>query len=157
MILTILFTGVLISDGLASYAVFTYKCGGMEWGGGVISWQASTSEYGSHMLSGLSNSNDVGCLNRDSSNYTSIVYRLDIREFLFCKSIYMCCAFVKVHVLYMCIISLRFPASCEDNEFLCDNGKCILKCDLNGDDDCGDNSDERGCGSMYMYYMEVYH
>lgn len=31
------------------------------------------------------------------------------------------------------------------------NGKCILsvfKCDLNGDDDCGDNSDERGCGSM---------
>lgn len=55
---------------------------------------------------------------------------------------------------YVYGISLfHFPASCEDNEFLCDNGKCILavfKCDLNGDDDCGDNSDERGCGSTYV-------
>ena len=59
-----------------------------------------------------------------------------------------------------------FPASCDDNEFLCDNGKCILavfKCDLNGDDDCGDNSDERGCGSMFntsscmMIRMEIHH
>lgn len=35
---------------------------------------------------------------------------------------------------------------CRDNEFECDNGRCIPKawrCD--GGDDCDDNSDERGC------------
>ena len=63
--------------------------------------QVSTTEFGSHVLSGLSNSNDVGCLNKDSSNYSTIVYRLDMREFLVCVQKYMtlCCAFVKVNVL----------------------------------------------------------
>ena len=37
---------------------------------------------------------------------------------------------------------------CNQNEFECDNGGCINKdyrCD--GDNDCSDRSDERGCGA----------
>ena len=47
----------------------------MEWGGGVIGWQASTSQYNSHNLSGDSNSNDVGCLYSD--HYTAVVFKID--------------------------------------------------------------------------------
>lgn len=38
------------------------------------------------------------------------------------------------------------PSPCEPNEFKCRNGHCALKlwrCD--GDNDCGDGSDETGC------------
>ena len=68
------FQGILITDGSSSYAVFIYECGGMEWGGGVIGWQQSLSEFNSHSLSGDSNSNDIGCLY--SSSYSAVVFRI---------------------------------------------------------------------------------
>ena len=72
------FQGVLITDGSSSYAVFIYECGGVEYGGGVIGWQASTSEYAVHYLSDKVASTLVGCLY--SSTYSAIVYQLDRSE-----------------------------------------------------------------------------
>ena len=46
----------------------------MEWGGGGIGWQTSSSQYEVHSLSGDSNSDDIGCLY--SSSYSAIVYKL---------------------------------------------------------------------------------
>ena len=69
------FQGVLITNGLSSYAVFIYKCGSMEWGGGVIGWQASGLHYNSHYLSGDSNSNDIGCLY--STTYSAVVFKIN--------------------------------------------------------------------------------
>ena len=47
----------------------------MDWGGGVIGWQASSSQYNSHYLSGDSNSNDIGCLY--SNTYSAVVFKID--------------------------------------------------------------------------------
>lgn len=48
----------------------------------------------------------------------------------------------------MCLFFIFTPEPCDDsNEFECDNNRCVpsnLKCD--GDNNCGDNSDETdGC------------
>ena len=67
------FQGILITDGYSSYAVFIYECGGMEWGGGEIGWQASSLQNETHYLTG-NNSDDIGCLY--SSSYSVIVYKL---------------------------------------------------------------------------------
>ena len=43
---------------------------------------------------------------------------------------------------------------CSSGEFKCDNGKCVTssyQCD--NKDDCGDNSDEQGCGELMEYFL----
>lgn len=67
------FQGILITNRTSSYTI--YECVGMEWGGGTIGWQASTSEHGLHSLSGDPDSNDVGCMY--STNYSAVVFRLE--------------------------------------------------------------------------------
>ena len=69
------FQGILISDGTSSYAVFIYDCSNMEWGGGVIGWQQSTTQYGSHSASGQISANSAVC-GFQTSTFTTLVYRI---------------------------------------------------------------------------------
>lgn len=68
------FQCIIATDYLTTYTVFIYECGEMEWGGGIIGWQASASEY---TLSDMSYFSDVAC----PSNYTAIVYRISRKLF----------------------------------------------------------------------------
>ena len=48
--------------------------------------------------------------------------------------------------LFILSILPLFPGTCEAEEFTCSNGRCrdlSVRCD--GDNDCGDKSDERNC------------
>ena len=41
------------------------------------------------------------------------------------------------------------PHSCPVSNFTCDNGECVDENDrCDGEDDCGDNSDENNCGNV---------
>ena len=53
----------------------------MEWGGGVIGWQQSTTQYASHYASGDSDSNEAVCMYQ-SSLYTALLYRIDSGKYL---------------------------------------------------------------------------
>ena len=59
--------------------------------------------------------------------------------------LYMC-----VSVVYDCVFSVTVIDTChKDLEFMCRNGECIAAawhCD--GDEDCGDSSDEIDCGKL---------
>ena len=48
----------------------------MEWGGGVIGWQQSTTQYASHDNSDDRDSNEAVCRYQTSS-FTTLVYRVD--------------------------------------------------------------------------------
>ena len=51
----------------------------MQWGGGVIGWQQSTTRYASYFASGQSDSNDTVCENQ-KNYFTTLVYRIDESE-----------------------------------------------------------------------------
>jgi hypothetical protein len=134
------FQAVLITDGYDSYAVFIYQCGGMEWGGATIGWGYSRDLYEEHYLSEASYSNDIGC--RYSSTSSAIIY--DVYSGTDDSTTYPTTYPTTYSTSYP-----TYPSYCYSSyEFECDNGDCVsdsYRCD--NYDDCGDNSDEEGCGT----------
>lgn len=76
------FQGIIITDGVHSYSLFTYKCGDMEWSrGGIIGFNAAGELYANHPLSQSQESNGaplIACSNSDISQWTNVVYNLSV-------------------------------------------------------------------------------
>lgn len=76
------YQALVITDTLwQSYAVFTYKCGLLEWSGdsafeAVIGYSALGQFFEDHPLSQMSNTNDIACLNSPQSEWSNVVYNL---------------------------------------------------------------------------------
>ena len=53
---------ILITDGIKSYAIYTYKCGAIQWGSNaIIGFNAAGTYYQNHNLSGLPTVPDIAC------------------------------------------------------------------------------------------------
>lgn len=72
------FQVVLASSTDTSYAVFTYKCGLLNWFeyGASIGYSAGEDFYTNHNLSRQANVNDIACLNEPSSPWSNVVYNV---------------------------------------------------------------------------------
>ena len=71
------FQAVLITNGTASYAVFTYPCGSINWStpSTVIGYNAAGLAFSNHPMSGRDAKN-LGCENSPASNLSNVFYDL---------------------------------------------------------------------------------
>jgi hypothetical protein len=67
------FQAILVTDGVYSYAIFTYKCGLMEWDrGATIGYNAGGEKFANNDPSSLA----VACLNTPESDYSNVIFLL---------------------------------------------------------------------------------
>ena len=78
------FQGIVITNGSASYTVFTYECGSIEWSGtrgfgnAAIGFKADDGYYQEHPLSGTDEDDTIDCLNIPTTVWSNVVYKLSI-------------------------------------------------------------------------------
>ena len=71
------YQGALVTDGVQSYALFTYKCGEMGWSGGAtIGFGASDELYDNLRLGGSAHATIASCLNSPTTEWSNILYKL---------------------------------------------------------------------------------
>ena len=69
------FQAVVVSDGSASYVVFIYKCGSLDWNEAATVGFSSPVEYANHHLSG-NNAGDIDCEGELNSEWHNVLYTL---------------------------------------------------------------------------------
>ena len=71
------FQGVIITDGMLSYAVFIYKCDLLQWSGltnhAVIGYNMN-GQFLNHPLAGLSQVSNVDCVNSPATSWSTVLY-----------------------------------------------------------------------------------
>ena len=74
------FQGILITNGTASYTVFTYRCGSMGWSlnGATIGYNAAGNYFENHPNTGSFVSHEIACLNSPGSEWFSVVYNISV-------------------------------------------------------------------------------
>lgn len=71
------FQGILATDFERSFAVFTYKCGDLDYSGGaIIGFSDSRFYYGMHVASERGNAKAIACLNYPENVWVNVVYEL---------------------------------------------------------------------------------
>ena len=77
-----------MTDGVQSYALFTYRCGEMEWSGGAtIGFGASDELHSNLRLSDSFRAVAVACLNSPTTEWSNLLYKLtqDIGTYTLCS------------------------------------------------------------------------
>ena len=71
--------GLVITDGATSYAVFTYRCGDMNWAyGPTIGFNAAGDYYVNHPNTGSTSGEEIACLNSPTSQWYNLVYEISL-------------------------------------------------------------------------------
>ena len=70
---------MIASQGSTSYAIFTYKCGLLQWTkyNAAIGYSAGPDYFENHPFSRTSKVTDIDCLNSPSSVWSNVVYNLN--------------------------------------------------------------------------------
>ena len=70
------FQGIVVTNGFQSFAVFTYRCGSMQWSGdAMVGFKAISRLSRIHQLSGA-NASSIACQNSPRNVWSNVVYQL---------------------------------------------------------------------------------
>lgn len=68
---------ILISNGTDSYAIFTYRCGDINWSrNSVIGYNGAGVVYENHPYSSGFAARNIDCINAQEGNWTNVLYNL---------------------------------------------------------------------------------
>ena len=72
------FQAIVITNGTKSYAVYTYKCGELQWSNeATIGFNAGGEFYDNHPLSGEPHANSIACVHiGDNTTWNNVIYDL---------------------------------------------------------------------------------
>ena len=69
----------MITDGIDSYAVFTYRCGDMNWAyRPTIGFNAAGGYFVNHPNTGSTSGEEIACLNSPISQWYNLVYGISL-------------------------------------------------------------------------------
>ena len=77
------FQAVVVTNGVLSYAVFTYQCGELNWvqfNSASIGFSASSTSFANHPFSQQPNVNDIACLSQRCPPWTNVVYQISKKQ-----------------------------------------------------------------------------
>ena len=71
------FQGILVTDFTRSFAVFTYRCGDLEYSNGAtIGFSSGDGLFANHQATLLGSAQSIACLNEPNSPWVNVVYEL---------------------------------------------------------------------------------
>ena len=78
------YQAIAITDGSQSYAVYTYRCGDLQWpGGATIGYNGGPvgGFYENHPLSGAA-ANSIACINTGVTEWSNVIYNVSIDTYI---------------------------------------------------------------------------
>ena len=73
------YQGILATNRVESFALFTYKCGELDWGRGTnIGFGASDELYANLCLSGTDQATAVACLNSPTTEWSNLLCQISV-------------------------------------------------------------------------------
>lgn len=76
------YQGIVVTDGMTSYSLYTYQCNEMQWSGywrhATVGHNAAGEHYRNHPLTGYPQVKEIGCKGPHSSDINNVLYKLSL-------------------------------------------------------------------------------
>ena len=133
----------MATDGVLSYAMFTYKCGGLNWldYSASIGFSITQNFFANHELSLTPNVNDIACASNSVSGWSNVVYQVSGQHICevanICKNGGECIFDASISDNYTCNCTGNYTGDTCEGMCMCFNNDDII-CKLECNYVCGE-------------------
>ena len=134
----------MATDGVLSYAIFTYQCGGLNWlsyNYASIGFSITQDFFANHELSLTPNVNDIACASDSVSWWSNVVYQVSGRHICevanICKNDGECIFDASISDNYTCNCTGNYAGDTCEGMYMCFNNNVVI-CKLECNYVCGE-------------------